>query len=92
MSENRMMRIFGHKRDDIRKGWRKLRNKVLRNLHSSSKIRMIESRRVSCTEHVACIEENGSGCKMLVQEADGKRQLGRSKPRWENITILTLKK
>jgi hypothetical protein len=82
MFKNReLMRIFGYKRDEVRRGWWKLRNEKLHNLHSSSKIRMIKSRRMSCTEHVARIEEKGSTCKILVQEADGKRPLGRSKPR-----------
>jgi hypothetical protein len=45
--ENRLLkRIFGPKRDEVRGGWRKLRNEELHNLYPSlSIIRMIKSRR-----------------------------------------------
>jgi hypothetical protein len=44
--ENRMLRIFGPKRDGMTWGWRKLHNKELHNLYSSpSIIRIIKSRR-----------------------------------------------
>jgi hypothetical protein len=41
-----LKRICGKKRDEIRGGWRKLRNEELHNKHSSRKIiRIIKSRR-----------------------------------------------
>jgi hypothetical protein len=53
--ENRVLkRIFGPKRDEVTKGWRKLHNEVLRNLYCSpSIIRVIKSRRMRWAEHVA---------------------------------------
>jgi hypothetical protein len=52
--ENRVLRIFGPKRDEPTKGWRKLNNEELHNLYSSpSKIRMIKSRRMIWAGHVA---------------------------------------
>jgi hypothetical protein len=44
--KNRVLRkIFGHKRDDVTGGWRKLLNEELHNLYSSPDInRMIRSR------------------------------------------------
>jgi hypothetical protein len=45
--ENRVLRIFGPKRDEVTGGWVKLHNEELRNLYSSpSIIRMIKSRRM----------------------------------------------
>jgi hypothetical protein len=43
--ENRVLRrIFGPKRDDVTRGWRKLNNEELSNLYSSPNIiRMIKS-------------------------------------------------
>jgi hypothetical protein len=53
--ENRVLRrIFGPKRDEVTGGWRKLHNEELHNLYSSpSIIRMIKSRRMRLTGHVA---------------------------------------
>jgi hypothetical protein len=46
--ENRVLRIFGPKRDEVTGGWRKLHNEELRNLYFSPNIiRMIKSRRMS---------------------------------------------
>jgi hypothetical protein len=46
--ENRVLRrIFRRKRDEMKGGWRKLRNEELHNLYSSpSIIRMIKSRKM----------------------------------------------
>jgi hypothetical protein len=53
--ENRVLRrIIGPKRDEETGGWRKLRNEDLHNLYSSpSIIRMIKSRRMRWTGHIA---------------------------------------
>jgi hypothetical protein len=53
--ENRVLRrIFEPKRDEVRRGWRKLHNEELHNLCSSpSIIRMIKSRRMRLAGHVA---------------------------------------
>jgi hypothetical protein len=53
--ENRVLRrIFGPKRDELTGGWRKLHNEELHNLYSSpSIIRVIKSRRMRWTGHVA---------------------------------------
>jgi hypothetical protein len=45
--ENRVMKIFGLKRDEVTEGWRKLHNEELHNLYSSpSIIRMIKARTI----------------------------------------------
>jgi hypothetical protein len=52
--ENRMLRrIFGLKRDEVTKIWRKLHNEELHNLYSSPNvIRMTKSRHMSRAGHV----------------------------------------
>jgi hypothetical protein len=69
-----MLRIFGPRRDEVARGWRKLYNEELHNLYSSpSKIIMVESRRMKWVGHVA-------------GKPGGKRQLGRPRYRWvDNI-------
>jgi hypothetical protein len=53
--ENRVLRrIFGPKRDEVAREWRKLHNEELRDLYSSpSIIRIIKSRRMRWAGHVA---------------------------------------
>jgi hypothetical protein len=55
--ENRVLRrIFGPRRDEATRDWRKMHNEELHNLYSSSNIiRMIESRRMRWAWHVARI-------------------------------------
>jgi hypothetical protein len=54
LSENRVLRIFGPKRDEVTGDWRKLLNEEFHNLYSSpSIIRVIKSRRMRCAGHVA---------------------------------------
>jgi hypothetical protein len=57
--ENRVLRgIFGPKLDGVMGGWRKLYNEKLHNLYSSpSIIRIIKSRRMRWTGHVARMGE-----------------------------------
>jgi hypothetical protein len=52
--DNRVLRIFGPKRDEVMGGRRKLHNEELHNFYSSpSIIRMIKSRRMRSIGHVA---------------------------------------
>jgi hypothetical protein len=59
--ENRALRrISGLKRDEVTGGWRKLHNEELHNLYSSpSIIRMIKSRRMRWSGHVAHMGSRG---------------------------------
>jgi hypothetical protein len=59
--ENRVLRrIFGPKRDDVTGEWRILHNEELYALYSSPNIiRVIKSRRLRWTGHVACMRRDG---------------------------------
>jgi hypothetical protein len=47
-------RIFGHKREEMATGWRRLHNEDLHNLYESSDIvRVIKSKRIRLAGHVA---------------------------------------
>jgi hypothetical protein len=56
--ENRVLRIFGPKREDVAGGWRRLHNEELYNLCTSPDIiSVIKSRRIKWAGHVACMGE-----------------------------------
>ena len=54
MFENRVLkRIFGHKRDEVTREWRKLHNEKLNDLYCSpNMVRVIKSRRMGLARHV----------------------------------------
>ena len=59
--ENRVLRrVFGPKRDEVTREWRKLHNKELNDLYCSPNIvRVIKWRRMSWAGHVARMEGSG---------------------------------
>jgi hypothetical protein len=87
--ENRVLRIFGPKRDGVTGEWRKLHNEELHNLYSSpSIIRIIKSRGMRWSGHVARMREKRNVYRLLVGKPEGKRPLGRPRRRWiDNIKI-----
>jgi hypothetical protein len=66
--ENRVLRnILGSERDEVAEWWRKLHNEELRDLYSSpSKIRMIKSRGIRWSGHVARMREKRNAYRLLV--------------------------
>ena len=75
--ENRILRrLFGPKRDENRE-WRRLHNEVHHSLYRSPIIfRVIKSRRLRLTGHVARMEEGRSAFKILTDKLTEKRPLG----------------
>jgi hypothetical protein len=80
--ENRVLRrIFGTRRDEATGDWRRLHNEELDDLYSSPNIiRVIKSRGMGLTGHVAHMGGQRGACRVLV----GRRPLGRPKCRWED--------
>ena len=84
-----LRRIFGPRRDEVTGVWRSLYDKELNGLYSSPNIvRVIKSRRMRWTWHVARMGEERGAYKVLVGKPEGKRQLGRPRRRWvDNIRM-----
>jgi hypothetical protein len=83
--ENGVLRIiFGTKRDEITREWRKLHNKELHILYSSPNIiRRIKSRRMRWAEHVTRMGEDRNVYRVLMGKPERKRPLGRPRRRWD---------
>jgi hypothetical protein len=77
--ENRVLRrIFGPKRDEVTRKWRKLPNQELNNLHSSANtVLVLKSRRLRWAGHVAHVG-------VFVGKPEENRPLGRLRHRMEN--------
>ena len=92
MFENRALRrIFGPKRAEVTREWRKLHKEELNDLYCSLNIlRVIKSRRVRWAGHVACMWERRGVYRALVGKPEGKRPLGRPRRRWEDNSKMDL--
>ena len=86
--ENRVLRVFGPKRDEVTGEWGKLHNEDLRDLYSLPNImRVVKSRRMRWVGHMARVGKGRGVHGVLVGKPEGKRPLGRSRRRMEdNIT------
>jgi hypothetical protein len=88
--ENRVLRrIFEPKRDQVTGELRKLHYKELHDLYFSPRIiRIIKSRRMRWSGHVARMGEKRNAYRLLVGKPDGRRPLGRPIRRWvDNIRM-----
>jgi hypothetical protein len=84
--ENRVLRIFGPKRDEVTGEWRKSHNEELNNRYSSPNIvRVIKSSTLRWTGHVARMGEGRGVYKVMVGKPEGRRPLGRPRRRWRII-------
>jgi hypothetical protein len=80
-----LRRIFGPKRDEVTREWRKLCNEELNDLHFSPNIVwVIKSKRMKLAGHVTRMGERRDIYKVLVGKPEGKRPLGRPRHSWEN--------
>jgi hypothetical protein len=88
----RVLRIFGHKRDEIIGGWRKLHNGELHNLYfSPSIIRMIKLKRMRLPGNIARMKAKPNAYRVLVENAEGEIPLRRPRRRWEENNKLNIK-
>jgi hypothetical protein len=85
--ENRVLRIFEPKRDEVTRGCRKLHNEELHNLYSSqSMIRMIKSRRMRWAGSTN--GEKRNVYRIFLGKPEGKRPLEKPRRRWlDNIKV-----
>jgi hypothetical protein len=80
-----LRRILGSKRDEVRRGWRKLHDE---ELNDPNIVRVIKSRGMGWARLVACMGEMRGVYRDLVGKPERKRPLGRPRRRWEdNIKI-----
>jgi hypothetical protein len=85
VSENRGLRIFGPRRDEVTGEMRKLHNEELNDLYPSPKtVRVIKSRKIRWTGHVARMGERRGVYRVLVGKPERKRPLGRPRRKRED--------
>jgi hypothetical protein len=84
--DNRVLRrVFGPKRDEVTREWRKLHNEELNDLYSLPNIvRVVKSRRMRWAGHVARMVGDKIVHRLLVGKPERKRPLGRPRCRWED--------
>jgi len=81
------------KRDGVTGEWRRLHNKELHDLYSSSNIiGVIRSRNMGCAGHVACMRDTRAAYWVLVGTPEGKRPLGRPRRRLVDNIKMDLQK
>jgi len=76
--------IFGPRRDEVTAEWRKLRNEELNVLYSPNILRVIKSRRMRWTGHVARLGRGDACTGFWWGKPGGKRPLGRPWCTWED--------
>jgi hypothetical protein len=80
-----LRRIFGPKRDEVVRGWRKLHDE-LHNLNCwPSIIKTIKSRKMRRAGYIARMGERRSAYRILLGQPEGKRPLGKPRRRWRII-------
>jgi hypothetical protein len=89
--KNRVLRIFGLKRDEVAGGWKERHNEELRNLCSSPSIVTMKSRRVRWAGAVDQMGEKRNAYRILVGKPEGKRSLRRPKCRWVDSIKMDLR-
>ena len=92
MFETRVLRrIFGSERDEVTGEWRRLHNEELNDMYCSPKIvRVVKSRRMKWTGHVASMRERTGVYRVMVGKPDKKSPLGRPRRRWEDKIKMNL--
>jgi hypothetical protein len=67
--ESKVLRkVFGHKKEEVTKEWRRLHNEELNDLYSvANTVRVVKSRRMRWAGHVACVGEERGVHRVLVE-------------------------
>jgi hypothetical protein len=77
-----LRRVFGPKRNEVTREWRKLHNEELNDLYSLPNIvRVVKSRRMRWAGHVTRMGEDRGVYRLLVGKPEGKRPLRRPRSR-----------
>jgi len=80
--ENRALRIFGRKREEVAGSWRRLHNEELHNLNAFlNVIRVIKPGRTRWAGHAGRMAEMRNAYKILVGRSEGERPLRRTRRR-----------
>jgi len=84
-----LRRIFGPRRDEVTREWRRLLNEELNDLYFSPNIvRVLKSRRMRWAGHVARMGEEKGVYRVFVGKPEVKRPLGRPRRGWmDNIRM-----
>jgi hypothetical protein len=85
-----LRRIFQLKRDEVKGEWRKLHEEELNDLYLPNTVRVIKSRRMRWTGHVARMGERRGVYRVLVGKPEGKRPLRRPRHRWKDSIRMDL--
>jgi hypothetical protein len=87
--KNVLRRIFGPRRDEVTRKWKRLHNEELNDLYSSPNIvRVIKSRRMRWAEHVVRMGEERVVHRVWVEKSEGWSPLRRPRRGWvDNIWI-----
>ena len=87
-----LRRIFGPKRDEVRREWRRVHYKEVYALYSSPNIiRVIKSRRLRYAGRVACTGARRGECMVLVGKPEGRRPLERPRHGWDDNIKMDLR-
>ena len=82
MFENKVLRrIFGPKRDEVTREWRKLYNGEINDFYFSPNIVRVIKSRTRWAEQVARMGERRQVYRVLVGKHEGKKPLGRPRHR-----------
>ena len=89
--ENRLLRIFGPKGDEVTREWRKLSNEELNDLYPSPNVvRVIKSIRMRWAGHVARMRESRGVYRDLVGKPQRMKPLRRPRHSWEDYIKMDL--